>query len=174
MTPTAGFIRVGLIANTHGVRGELLVKPLTDDPKRFERLERVFISGMDHSVSDSYEIEYVRFHKNKLLLKFRRLDDINAVLNLKGSYIAIDQNELVELPEDSYFIFDLLGCKVYNTSSVLLGTVTDVLETGSNDVYVVVPDNDAKEMLIPAIKSVIKKVSIAEKTIISDFTPESG
>jgi 16S rRNA processing protein RimM len=201
MSPAAGLIRIGLIIKAHGVRGELLVKPLTDDIRRFERLIQVFVEKTGGSGVNPYEIEYVRFHKDKLLLKFKHFDDINAVISLKGSYISIEEKDLVKLPDDSYFVFDLQGCEVYNVSGELLGILTDVLETGSNDVYKVTPatansvavggvtvggvtadgatadgsiaGGPPKELLIPAIKSVIKEVSVKDKKIIADFAPES-
>ena len=180
MTDLNTRIRVGLIVNTRGVRGELIVKPLTDDPRRFERLNRVFIENFkpagSNVLSDSNflecEIEYVRFHKEKLLLKFKEFSDINAVAFLKGKYITIDEKDCITLPEDSYFIFDLLGCEVYDLSGNLLGAVIDVLETGGNDVYVLAAaGNEGVQLLVPAVKSVIKSVSINDKKIVADFVP---
>ena len=166
-------VRVGLIINTHGVRGELLIKPLTDDPRRFEKLNQVFVENDTFAPASFYEIEYVRFQKEKLLVKFKDFDDLNRVLPLKGKYIAIDEKDIVPLPEDSYFIFDIIGCEVYSTPGEFLGTVTDVIETGSNDVYVVRPvDGSQKEILIPAVKSVVKSVSVKDKKIIADIPPE--
>jgi len=188
------YVRIGLITNTHGVRGELAVMPLTDDAGRFKRLSQVFIENAsvvgakpgagpaDVNVS-RFDIEQVRFHKNKLLLKFKGYDDVNGVVCLKGLYIAIEEKDLVELPENSYFIFDLLGCEVTNLSGVYLGVVTDVLSTGAADIYVVkkLPGNDSGnrgndgmdsgELLIPAVKSVIKEVSVKDKRIIADVKP---
>ena len=173
MTGMNTLIRVGLIINTHGVKGELSIKPLTNDPRRFEQLSQVCVENDTSVATCFYEIEYVRFQKEKLLLKFKDYDDLNKVLALKGKYIAIDEKDIVPLPEDSYFIFDIIGCEVYSTLGDFIGSVTDVIETGSNDVYLVKPVGiSRKEILIPAIKSVIKSISVKDKIIVADILSE--
>ena len=155
--------------------------PLTDDAGRFKSLRRVFIES-----AGQFEIETARFHKSKLLLKFKGFNNINEVIGLKGLYITIDESDRVKLPEDSYFVFDLIGCEVVNLEGESLGAVTDVLTTGGVDVYVIKRasgyenGDDARsstgksgegseELMLPAVKSVIKKVFIKEKRIIVDF-----
>ena len=185
MSQAFSHIRIGYISKTHGVRGEVLVKPLTDDPKRFELLNQVFIENQGE-----HEIEYVRFHRDRLILKLKGFNSANDSLALKGKYIAISKKDLVKLPEGSYFVFDILGCEVRNLSGDVLGIVTDVLQTGGNDVYAVSPAtevnvikyanlakdaNRAKgtDILIPAVKSVIKEISINDKLIIVDYIFDS-
>ena len=181
-------IRIGLIVKAHGVRGEVLVKPLTNDSKRFTLLKQVIIDRQEASDKnaynkdvydggaydkDAYGIEYVRFLKDRLLVKFAECNSANDAMNLKGCYIAILKKDLVKLPNDSYFVFDILGCEVVNVSGDVLGCVSDVLQTGSNDVYVVSPcDGKPSDILIPAIKSVVKEVLISEKRILVNFTSE--
>jgi len=170
-----GNVRIGLIAKAHGVRGEVSVMPLTSDPRRFELLSTVFVEDDDLKLVGGYDIEYVRYHKNRLLLKFKGFDGINEVAVLKGKYIAIDEKDLAKLPDGSHYVFDLIGCMVINLSGELLGEVADVLETGSNDVYIVrgQKDGEKTELLIPAIKSVVKEILTDEKKIIVDLMPES-
>jgi 16S rRNA processing protein RimM len=164
-------IRVGLITRTHGVKGEVSVIPLTDDPNRFKILKQVYVENDDLPLGVDCEIEYVRFHNNRLHVKFKGYDGINDVAAFKGKYIAIDEIDRVKLPENRYYVCDLLDCKVYELSGKLLGTIVDVLETGGNDVYVVKPnDGICEEVLIPAVKSVIKDVSVKEKKVIVEYS----
>jgi len=168
-------VRVGLITKVHGVRGEVSVAPLTDDKRRFELLDRVYIEKRDLSVEADCEIEYVRFHNDKLHLKFNGRNTVEEVTGFIGKYISIDESERIKLPDDNYYIYELLDCEVFDLSGELLGVVSDVLETGCNDVYVVKPDGGTrKDVLLPAIKSVIKDVSVKDKKIIVDYSPEGG
>ncbi|KPU28238.1 16S rRNA processing protein RimM [Caloranaerobacter sp. TR13] len=154
------FIKVGKIVNTHGIKGELKVLPLTDDMTRFEELEYVYVE------KQKIEIENVWYKKNLVILKFKGLDNINEVLCLKGKYVYIDKENAIELPEDTYFIFQIIGLNVYLKNGNFLGVIKDVIQTGSNDVYVV--KNDNREYLIPAIKEVIKEINLDDNKVIID------
>jgi 16S rRNA processing protein RimM len=114
-------------------------------------------------------IEAVRFHGSQLFVKFAGHDDANAALALKGRYISVLPEQLVKLAEDEYFVFDLIGCDVYSASGDLLGRLADVLETGSNDVYAVERAGGGPDLLIPAIKQVVRDVRIGEKKIVVDY-----
>ena len=171
MAQASGAVRIGLIVKTHGVRGEVLVKPLTDDASRFDVLTQATVEDQGGQVEDVYEIEYARRHKDRLLLKFKGCSSANEAVRLKGRYITISEEELVTLPADSYFVFDILGCEVVGLSGEVFGSVTDVLQTGGNDVYVVAPvGEEGSEILIPAVKSVVKDVSINIKRIVVDLS----
>ncbi|SDZ02361.1 16S rRNA processing protein RimM [Proteiniborus ethanoligenes] len=159
-------IRIGKIVNTHGINGDVKVLPLTDDSKRFEKLDSIFIE--DNKVS--VQIERVWYSKGFVMLKFKGYDNINDVLKYKDKYIVIDEKNAVELPEDSYFIFQIIGIKVYCSDGRELGEIIEVLQPGGNDVYVVQDidkkTGDKKEYLIPAIKDVVKKIDIDNKEMI--------
>jgi 16S rRNA processing protein RimM len=96
-------------------------------------------------------------------LKFKGLNDIETAKQLKDLYILIDRKNAVRLPEDTYFICDLIDLEVFENNK-LLGRLKDVLRTGSNDVYVVKGERGA-EILVPALKSVVKKVDIENRRI---------
>ena len=156
------YLRVGQIINTHGVKGELKILPLTDDPKRYDYLEKVFIDkGGDFQLLN---VSYVKYFKNLVLVKFKEINDLNTAEAYKGQYILVDSENAVKLPEGSYFISDIVGCEVTEENGNKLGIVTDVLSTGSNDVYVVKNENSG-EILVPALKSVVKSVLTHEKKI---------
>ncbi len=100
-----------------------------------------------------------------VLLKLEGIDDIGEAEKFKNFYIKINRKDAVELEEDSYFIVDIIGCKVFTDENEFLGKVIDVFQTGSNDVYTV-KNNEDKEILLPAIEDVIKDIDIANKKIV--------
>lgn len=159
----AKHLQIGKIVNTHGVRGELKVIPLTDDSDRFYDLDWVFVG--DEAELVKYEIEYVKLVKNFVLLKLKGIDDMDWAARLKNLYVLVDRTNAVKLPEDTFFICDIIDSTVYDENGKRLGILKDVLKTGSNDVYVVKDDSN-KDILIPALKTVVKKVSVTEGKII--------
>jgi len=160
------YLEIGQIVNTSGLKGVVKVKPFTDDITRFEKLKTVLIDKGGKFIE--FEIEQVRYHKNMVMLKFKGIDDINQAEALRNLYIKINRKDAVKLPKDSYFIVDLLGLEVYTVQDQLLGTVYDIFPTGSNDVYVV-KDELGKQILIPALKTVIKNIDIENKKIIVEL-----
>ena len=176
-----GLVRVGLITKPRGLAGELWVQPLTDDPGRFRHLGEVFIEGPDApkrgagAAVSRGRIESAAVHRGRAIVKIEGCDDADAARAYRGCYISVTQDQLVKLPKDSYFIFDLVGCAVYGVDGQEAGTVTDVLSTGSNDVYVVSPGSGRRDgqkpadILVPALKSVVKEVDIPNKRIVIDY-----
>jgi 16S rRNA processing protein RimM len=156
------FLEVGKITGTHGLKGALRVIPLTDDPARFKFLDYAYVER--NGVFEKHIVEETRFSKKHVLVKLKDVNNASAAEEYKDKYLLIDRNNAVRLPEDSFFICDIIGCSVYNDQGVSLGQVSEVLRTGSNDVYVV-KNSDKSEILIPALKSVVKDVSVAEKKI---------
>lgn len=153
------YLEIGKIVNTHGIKGEVKVIPLTDNLDRFYGLDWVYVDKQDKL--EKYYIEGVRPYKGLIMIKFKEITDMQKAEELKGLYIKVDRKNAVKLPEDSFFICDLIGCQVYDDNLGSLGEIKNVLETGSNDVFVV---NGGKygEVLIPALKSVVKEVSLEE------------
>lgn len=151
-------IKVGQILTTYGHKGEVKVLPLTDNPERFTALEFVYLEMPQGN--QKMHIQNVKGHKNSVILKFKEVPDMSYAEKLRGIYICVEENQLVELPENHYFIFQIIGLEVYE-KEVLLGKVTDVIQTGSNDVYIV--KNEEKEILIPALKSIVSEIDINQK-----------
>ncbi|HEY9061047.1 MAG TPA: ribosome maturation factor RimM [Pseudobacteroides sp.] len=154
------YLQVGKIVNTHGIRGEVKVIPLTDDPRRYDDLKEVFV-GTDNK-KDIFNIENVKYFKNTVIIKFKESVDMNYAEKLKEMFIYVDRKNAVKLPEGRYFICDLIDLEVFELDGNRLGVLKDVIQTGSNDVYVV-KTAENKEILIPALKSVIKEVSIEDR-----------
>lgn len=161
------YLSIGQIINTHGLRGEVKVYPLTDDMSRFEKLEEVYIAENNELVK--YEVERIKLLKSTVAVKLKGIDSEEAANKLRNSYIKVDRKSAVKLPKDTYFICDLIDSEVYDEKGQLLGTVKDVLQTGSNDVYVV--QSADMEILIPALKDVVKVIDLENQKIIIE-TPE--
>jgi len=156
------YLQIGKIVNIHGVHGEVKLIPLTDDPRRFDDLEWLFVEKGD-SIS-RHDILGVKYVKNSVILKLSGIDSVEEAEKFRESFVLVDREHAVRLPEDSYFICDLLGLSVFDEKGKLLGKVEDVLQTGSNDVYQV-KNETGNEILIPALKSVVQGISIENQRI---------
>lgn len=157
------YFEIGQIVNTYGIKGFLKVVPYTDDIKRFEKLKSVYIEQKNKK--EEAFIEEVKYSKNLVLLKIKGIDTIEQAEKYKNSIIKIDRKNAVELPENSYFIADLIGLDVYTVDGENLGKLEDIFRTGSNDVYVV-KNELGKQILLPAIESVIKQIDLDGSKII--------
>ena len=155
------YITIGLIVAPHGVRGDVRILPQTDFPDRFKQMKYGYIDGKKYGVSNA------RLHKHVVLLKLSGVDDRDAAQALAKKEIQVPREETVPLDEGQYYIFDIMGLTVYDLQDKLLGTVTDVLRTGSNDVYVVTAP-DGRELMFAAIDEVIKSIDLASKKMVVD------
>lgn len=157
------YFEIGQIVNTSGLKGIVKVNSFSNDIRRFEKLSKVLIEK--NKKLTEYMIEEVRYSKNQVLIKFRGIDTIEEAETFKNCYIKIKREELEELPEDTYYIIDLIGINVYLENGILVGKIIDVFPTGSNDVYVIKREENT-DLLIPAIKDVVKIINIKEKKMI--------
>lgn len=158
-----GYFEIGKIAGTHGIKGTLRVFPTTQDPSRFEVLKEVIIDLNGNR--ETFKILKVSYQKNMVLLTVKEIDDINVAERYKNATILIPEEKALPLGENEYYTRDLYDMEVYTTDNEFLGTITDILSTGANDVYVV-KKAEEKELLLPAIKDVILSVSVSEKKMI--------
>lgn len=152
-------LQVGAITSTHGVRGEVKVFPTTDDPKRFKRLKDVILDTGKEQIP--MEIEGVKFFKQFVILKFKGFDNINDIERFKGKNLFVTRKNAVRLRRDEYFIADLEGLSVFLEDGTEFGTLTEVIQTGANDVYTI-KMKAGGEVLIPAIKECVLSVDIEE------------
>lgn len=154
------FLQVGVISSTHGVRGEVKVFPTTDDKTRFEQLKEVILdTGKEQML---LEIQNVRYFKQMVILKFKGIDNINDIERYKGRPLLVEREQAVPLDENEYYIADLIGMDVITEDGSVFGQLTDVMETGANDVYVI-QTKDQQEVLIPAIRDCILNVDPEKK-----------
>ena len=150
-------LQVGVITQTHGIRGEVKVFPTTDDPTRFQDLKHVLLDTGKETLP--LEIENVKFFKQFVILKFKGYDNINDVERYKRCPLLVERSEAVPLEEDEYYITDMIGIQVTTDEGEDFGVLKDVLTTGANDVYMI-DHPSAGEVLVPAIKECILEVDI--------------
>ncbi len=162
------YLEIGQIVNTFGIKGMVKVKPFTDDIRRFDRLKKVYIKKQN--VKEEYEIEKVKYHKEMVLIKFKGIENPEQANLLRNNYLIIDRKNEEPLEEGRYYIVDMIGLEVYTEEGELIGNLEDIFNTGSNDIYVV-KNELGKQILLPAIKEVIKKVDIENKKIIVHLIP---
>ncbi|WP_139904543.1 ribosome maturation factor RimM [Clostridium thermarum] len=150
-------LTIGQIINTHGVKGEIKVHPLTDDIKRFKKLKYVLLDGEEKKVI------WVKLQNDKAILKLEGIATMEEAEKLKNKYIKVKRKDAAKLPEGRYFVVDIIGCKVSDTNGKYIGEVKEVIFTGSNDVYWV---KGEKDVLVPVIESVVKDIDVENASII--------
>ncbi len=158
--PKTTFLEAGEIVGTHGVRGEVRVRPECDSPEQFATLRTVYL---DKDGTRSVKMR-ARPHKNVALAKLDGVDTVEAAAALRGTMLYLHRRDL-KLEKGQYFICDLIGAQVVDDETdAAYGVCTDVTHTGSNDVYHL-RTPAGKEVLIPAIPDVVRKVDIDRDTI---------
>lgn len=148
-------LQVGAVTTTHGIAGEVKVFSTTDDPARFKKLKHVLIDTRDGK--KELEIIGVKFFKNMVILKFKDHNKIEDVMPYKGKALYVTRENAVKLKKNEYFIADLIDMEVVTEDGTYLGVLTEVLQTGANDVYEVKMEH-GKSVLIPAIRQCILDV----------------
>ena len=148
-------IEVGQIVNTHGLKGEVKVNPWTDSPEVFEEFEYLYLPN-----GEKHDIESIKYQKSCVLLKLSGINSIEDAEKIRGKILWVSRSLFENLPEDTYLVADIKDLEVKDENRVY-GKVTDVITTGSNDVYAVKQDG-SKEILIPAIKDVIEEINIKD------------
>lgn len=159
-SPSSGepvFLAVGRLRRTHGIAGEMVMEILTDFPERLRPHKEVFLGAQHKPI----KIASVRPNGNSLLIRFEGYHTPEEAAALRTQMIYIRAESLPTLPEGRYYYHELLGITVKNAEGEVLGTLTEIVETGANDVYVVTQEK--RELLIPAIESVVLEVNIAER-----------
>jgi 16S rRNA processing protein RimM len=154
------FFEIGQITNTHGLKGELKVRSFSGDKERFEKLIKILIDVKN--TFKEYEIESVRYQKDFILLKLKGIDDIDSAEKLKNCYIKMPRDKAENLSDDEFYIVDLIGSEVYDRK--FIGILDDIFSAGGSDVYVIKREMK-KDLLLPAIESVIKKIDIKGRKI---------
>jgi 16S rRNA processing protein RimM len=128
--------------------------------------------GIENSPWQKYSVETAKVHNDTLLVKLKGVNDRDAALALKSKHVAVPREEFPEAEEGEYYWSDLIGLNVTNQQGVILGLVSDVFETGANDVIVIKDPKDGKERLLPFVDQTILDVNIADKTILVDWPIE--
>lgn len=184
MKDTIEWATIGKIVAPFGIRGELKVKLFTDIPNRFVALDAIYVTRSislerknPHALMGKagqnldpvlYPIEGVRPYKGEmLLLKLRGIDDPTLAETLRDNDLCVPLSSLPQLPPDSYYQHDIVGLQVFKLDGTLIGVIDDIMSTGGNDVYIInTPDH--KQILIPAIKDVVKQIDLIRHVMYID------
>jgi 16S rRNA processing protein RimM len=161
-------VSVAKVIKPQGNKGEVAAELLTDFPERFHHLETVYLQKNDRSPFP-LDLEAFRFHKQRIILKFSGIDDIGAAEELRGHEVRIDRENLLDLPDGTYYQFDLIDCVARDSRGHILGQVTEVLEAGGN--FVLNLRRDRKELLVPFAKNIVRSVDLSKKELICELPP---
>jgi 16S rRNA processing protein RimM len=166
--PPVGLIAVGEILGTHGNKGEVKITALTDTSERWMELTRVFVDDEDGQCA--LFLEQVRFFKGLVLVKFRGIEDLTAAADLRGKFLWLPEAERPPLPPDRFYCDQIIGLRVETLTGRELGLVAQILFTGANDVYVL-RGGPVGEILLPALKSVVREVNLEAGRIRVELPP---
>ena len=156
-------ILVAHIVKTRGLRGEVVADLLTDFPDRFENLKSLIGLSPDES-RRSLEIEEQWFHGNRLVLKFAGFDSIDEAKELVGYELAVPAEDRVALPQDSFYEWELIGCRVETIGAGHIGEVSEVMRTGGVEILKVI-DHTGRDRLIPMASDIVVAIDIGKKLI---------
>ncbi len=158
-------VAIARIVRTRGLRGEMVADILTDFPERFEGLEDV-TAVLPNGERRELKIEKFWFQKGRIVLKFAGVDSIEAAEGLRDAEVCVDESEAVELEENEYFDWELVGCEAVTVGGQRLGEVREVLRTGGTEVLVI--DGAARELMIPFAEAICIEVDTEQKRIVVD------
>lgn len=153
-------LSVGIITTAHGVHGEVKVYPTTDDVMRFKKLKNVIVE--EKTGTRTAKVQSVKFFKQFVIIKLEGIETMDDALLYKNRKLFVTRDMAVKCEKDEYFICDLYGLSVYDEENNMLGCISEVYQTGANDVYEIKRE-DESTFLIPAIKECILKVDIKNK-----------
>ena len=158
-------LNVGFINNVRGLKGEIKVIHYCDDKEQFLDIKNIIIENQ------SYEIQYVKFHKEQVILKLNGINTVEEAQKLKSKDIYADRDELPELSEGQYYIADLIGFMAVTDKDDVIGKVTDVIVSTASDLFQI-EKADGKTVLVPNIPEFIPEISVLDKKIV--ITPIEG
>ena len=157
------FLEIGEIVGTHGIRGEIRFNPWCDSPEFVKKFKTLYY---DSNGGCAAQIKTARPHGNIVLLTIDGIDTVEKAQKLRGKVLYMKRSD-AKLPEGTYFIAELIGCTVYDADAPdkIYGTLSDVSETGANDVWHI-KDSGGKEYLIPSIPDVVIETDVAQNRIV--------
>ncbi len=157
--------QVGVIASTHGLSGEVNVFPTTEDPNRFKKLKEVTLHT-NRGDKLLLHVQSARFFKKFVIVKFKEFNNINEVEKFRGCELTIDRKDALKLEPGEFYCADLIGLDIVDEDGNVLGKVSDIIQTGANDVYEMTSENREDKVYIPAIKDCVKEINIEKGQII--------
>lgn len=162
------FLRVGKIIKAQGIKGEAKVFPTTSDVKRYDKLKKVYLVKDDDNTKDlsnqkMYDISYVKYLKDAVIVKFDGIDKIEDITHFIGYSLYIDRDDAITLDKNEYFLPDLINMDVKSVDDKLCGKLVDVIESKKSSCMVV--KTDKKEYLIPMAVDYIDKIDFSKNLI---------
>lgn len=168
---TPRYLLLGQILRPHGVRGELRMRVHTDYPERIGKLDQVFLgAGIDDNNARPYEVNAARMHQNYILLTLETISSRDKADRLRDLFVMVKYEDAVPLEEGEFYLYQVIGLRVETKDGYLLGTITDVIETGANDVYVI-NSPEYGEVLFPITEETLIKHNI-EQGIVRVIIPD--
>ena len=159
---SAAFYRIGVIVRPHGVHGSVKLDPLTDSSRRFRGLKEAFLEM--HGDMRPVQLVVSSVAPDSVILSIEGIETPEAANALRGAYLCVDKAHRVKLPKDTYFVTDLIGCETFDTDGNAFGKLTNVYETGANDVYEI----ENGKLMVPALKRVLHEVDTESGRITFD------
>lgn len=157
------YFRIGLFLRPHGVRGELKLLPLTDDLSRFNHLSEAYIEAAEGCYKSIRVLSGRVAAENSVFIQLDGVTTMDEAERYRNKYLCVDREHAVKLPKGSYFVKDIIGCRVVSTNGDELGVVEDVYETNANDVYVV---RGERKLSVPALKRLLESVDTENRLIV--------
>lgn len=157
-------VTIGKCVKPHGLHGEIAVKPITDFPERFEDTETVFAHQQKDPVK-RLEIESVRHHSGGFLIKFQGVDSKDAAAGLRGYFLAVPEDELVELEEDEFWHWQLEGLQAYSPQGQIIGTLKEVIESPAHDLYLI-ETPEGRTHLVPAVHQYVPEINLDQSRVV--------
>ena len=164
----ADYVCVGVLTKPHGVRGAVKVFPMTDDVKRFKKGQEFLLQGKKQTFP--VKVETVQFFKQMVILKFEGIDTPEQIETYREAKLLVDKEHRVGLKKGEYFISDIIGLSVVSDEGQPIGSVTDVLSTGANEVLVIEAE-DGREYLFPSIKECILGIDTEAGVVTAHIMP---
>lgn len=159
-------ITVGQLGRPRGVNGEIYVTPLTDFPERFEKVDEIFVS--EGGSWNKMKVVSSRFVSGRPVLLFENCQNPEDAARLTNHYLGVPKSQAIQPPKDSFYVFDLVGCEVYDEKeNDKLGTIIDVEEYPANDAYII-RTADGKRASVAAVKKFVKSVDVKNRKVTID------
>ena len=166
--PEVRFVAVARVVAPHGVRGEVRVQALTDDPARLSELTRCRLRLPDGRVREVQAAGARRGPRGSLLLRFQEVATRTEAEGLRGAYVEVPVEQVRPLPQGRWYLFQIVGLPVYDESGRRLGAIREVLRSAAHDIWVVAAQDRGRprELLLPAVKEVIREVDPAGRRVV--------
>jgi 16S rRNA processing protein RimM len=155
-------LTIGIIVGTHGIGGDLKVRPVTDVPEQFELLSSVYVGDE----ARPRKVQHVRFHSGQVLLKLRGISNREDGASFRGQPIRISGKDALPLEEGEFLLYQLIGLDAFDESGNKVGTTVDLIETGARDVFVIRPEGGGAEILLPNTEDAVLEIVPNERRMV--------